>query len=102
MLAVALYPSDIADEDSYEELFEKNRKWQFRTFKTFMALDVAQTALRGQLLEPKYYLPFVLHSAALTAVGISVSKKRYLIFLAWYVLITLTLWSLVIRRFLGS
>jgi len=102
MLAVVLYPPDITGEVSYEELFEKNRKWLFGTFITFIALDIAQTAVRGQLFEPKYYLPFVLHYAMLTAVGIPVANKRYQIFLAWYVLITLTLWSLVIRRILGS
>ena len=102
MLAVVLYPPDIAGEDSYEELFEKNRKWLFGTFIIFAAFDVLQTAVRGQLFEPKYYLPFVLHYVALTAVGIPVSNKRYQNFLAWYVLVTMTLWSLVIRRFLGS
>jgi hypothetical protein len=102
MLAVVLYPPDITGQESYEELFEKNRKWLFGTFIAFVALDVAQTAVRGQLFEPKYYLPFVLHMAVLIAVGIPVANRRYQHFLAWYVLITLALWSLVIRRFLGS
>jgi hypothetical protein len=102
MLAVILYPPDIKREDSYEELFERNRKWLFGTFVIFIILDVAQTAMRGQLFEPKIYLPFVLHYAVLIAVGIPVANKRYQNFLAWYILITLTLWSLVIRRLLGT
>lgn len=102
MLAVILYPPDIKKEDSFEEIFEQNRKWLFGTFIVFVALDVAQTAVRGQLLEPKIYLPFVLHYAALAAIGIPVANKRYQIFLAWYFLITLVLWCLVVRRLLGS
>jgi len=102
MLAVILYPPDIKVEDSYDEIFERNRKWLFGAFVIFVALDVAQTAVRGQLFEPKIYLPFVLHYAVLTAVGIPVANKRYQIFLAWYFLITLILWCLIVRRLLGT
>ena len=102
MLAVILFPPDISKEDSFEEIFEQNRKWLFGTFVVFVVLDVAQTAVRGQLLEPKIYLPFVLHYAALAAIGIPVANKRYQIFLAWYFLITLVLWCLVVRRLLGG
>jgi len=102
MLAVILYPPDIKREASYEELFERNRKWLFGTFVIFIILDIAQTAVRDQLFEPKIYLPFVLHYAVLTAIGIPVANKRYQFFLAWYVLITLTLWCLFIRRLLGT
>jgi hypothetical protein len=102
MLSVILYPPDIKLEDSYDEVFEKNRTWLFGTFITFVGLDVAQTAVRGQLFEPKIYLPFVLHYAVLTAVGIATSNKRYQNFLAWYFLVTLTIWSLFVRRLLGG
>ena len=102
MLAVILYPPDIRKEDSFKEIFEQNRKWLFGTFVVFVALDVAQTAVRGQLFEPKIYLPFVLHFAVLAAIGIPVANKRYQVFLAWYFLIVLILWCLVVRRLLGS
>ena len=102
MLSVILYPPDIRKEDSFEEIFEQNRKWLFGTFVVFVGLDIAQTAVRDQLLEPKIYLPFVLHYAALAAIGIPLSNKRYQRFLAWYFLITLVLWCLVVRRLLGS
>ena len=102
MLAVILYPPDIKSEDSYEDIFEQNRKWLFGTFLVFVALDVAQTAVRGQLVEPKIYLPFVLHYAVLAAIGIPVGRKRYQSFVAWYFLITLILWCLFVRRFLGG
>jgi hypothetical protein len=102
MLAVILYPPDITKQDSYAEIFDKNRVWLLGTFVTFVALDVAQTAVRGQLFEPKIYLPFVLHYAALAAVGIPVANKRYQGFLAWYFLVTLILWCLIARRLLGG
>ena len=102
MLAVILYPPEISKEDSYAEIFERNRKWLFGTFVIFVALDVAQTAVRGQLLEPRIYLPFVLHYAVLTAIGIPFANRRYQDFLAFYFLITLTLWCLVVRRLLGG
>ena len=102
MLSVILYPPDIKKKDSFEEIFEQNRKWLFGTFVVFVALDIAQTAVRDQLLEPKIYLPFVLHYAVLAAIGIPVANERYQRFLAWYFLITLVLWCLVVRRLLGT
>ena len=102
MLAVILYPPDIKAGDPYREIFEKNRNWLLGTFVVFVALDIAQTAVRGQLLEPRIYLPFVLHYAVLAGIGIPVANRRYQVFLAWYFLITLTLWCLIVRRLLGS
>jgi hypothetical protein len=102
MLTVTLYPPDLKIGDSYEEIFERNRKWLLGIFVTFVALDVAQTAARGQLFDPKVYLPFVLHLAALAVAGIPVANKRYQSFLAWYFLVVLILWSLIVRRLLGG
>jgi len=102
MLSVVLYPPDMSREDSYEDVFEQNRKWLFGIFIVFVMLDIAQTAVRGQLFQPVFYLPFVLQYALLAAIGIVTSSRRYQVFLAWYMLITLTLWSLVVRRLLGG
>jgi len=102
MLAVILYPPDIAAGDSYANIFDRNRQWLLGTFVVFVALDIAQTAVRGELFEPKLYLPYVLHFAVLAAIGIGVADKRYQNFIAWYFLIALVLWSLFIRRLLGT
>lgn len=102
MLAVVLYPPDIRGDESYGNLFEQNRKWLFGTFIVFVLLDIAQTAVRGQLFQPIIYLPFVLHYMVMAAVGIPVANKRYQAFFAWYMLVTLVLWSLIIRRLLGT
>lgn len=100
MLTVVLYPPDIPSDEHYDELFEQNRKWLFGTFALFVFLGVDQTALRGELFQPRMYLPSVLYYAVLTAIGIPLGDRRYQAFLAWYVPIRLTLWSLFIRRLL--
>jgi len=100
MLSVILYPPDIRGDESYAELFERNRQWLYATFIIMIALDIAQTALRGDLLNPPIYLPFVLHYALLAAIGIVVGNRRYQLFFAWYTLVSLTVWSLVVRRLL--
>jgi hypothetical protein len=102
MLSVVLYPPDTRREETYGMLFEKNRKWLFGAFIVFILLDIAQTAVRGQLFEPKIYLPFVLQYGVLAAIGIPVGNRRYQLFYAWYTLVTLTLWCLFVRRLLGG
>ena len=102
MLSVVLYPPDIRDDVSYGALFERNRHWLFGFFIVFVFFDIAQTAVRGQLFTPKIYLPFVLHYAALSAIGMLVASRRYQLFFAWYMLITLLTWCLIVRRLLGT
>lgn len=102
MLAVLLYPPDIRGDESYGALFEKNRKWLFGVFIVFVLFDIAQTAVRGQLFTPRIYLPFVIHYAVLAAIGMLVASRRYQLFFAWYMLVTLLLWCLVVRRLLGN
>lgn len=102
MLAVILYPPDITADDSFADIFDRNRQWLLGNFIIFVGLDIAQTAVRGQLFEPKLYLPYVLHFVVLAAIGMGVSDKRYQNFMAWYFLFALVMWSLFIRRLLGS
>lgn len=102
MLAVVLYPPDIRGNESYEDIFEQNHKWLYGAFAFFILLDIAQTAVRGQLFQPKIFLPYSLHYLVMAAIGMAVANKRYQAFFAWYTLITLVLWSLIIRRFLGT
>jgi len=102
MLSVILYPPDLRDAESYEDLFERNRKWLFGTFIVFTLLDIAQTWVRGQLFDPPVYLPYVLHYAVLAAIGIPVRSRHYQLFLATYTLVTLVLWCVIVRRLLGG
>jgi len=102
MLAVVLYPPDIRRDVSYTKLFWRNRQWILGTFVAVVLLDIAQTAVRGQLFQPVYYLPYVLHYVVLSVVGIFVASRRYQIFFAWYLLASLFIWSFGIRRLLGA
>ena len=102
MLAVVLYPPDMSQEDSYEVVFKQNRKRLYRIFIVFRTLDISQTAVRGQLFDPVIYLPFVLQYAVLSGIGIATASRRYQVFFAWYLLITLSTWSLIVRRLLGG
>lgn len=63
-------------------------------------LDVVQAAIHGDLFHPVWYLPFVGHYALLASGGIVVRRRSYDRFFAWYLLITLLIWSLVVRRYL--
>lgn len=102
MLAVVLYPPDIRGDESYFDLFERNRKWLFGMLIAFIGLDLAQTAVRGQLFDPPIFVPYDLHYAVLAAVAIRVGNRRFQTFFAWYVLLSLVLWSVVVRRVLGG
>jgi len=79
----------------------KNRKWFLGTFIVMILTDIGQTALRGALFDPPIYLPFVLQYAALAGIGIAVPSPRYQNFFGWWVLITLLIWSFVVRRMLA-
>jgi hypothetical protein len=80
--------------------FEGNRSGYYSAFIAFCLMDITQTALRSGLFDPAWYLPFVGHFAALAAGGLCIRKRGYDRFFAWYQLIVLLLWSLVVRRYL--
>ena len=46
-------------------------------------------------------MPFVLQYAVLGGIGIAIPNPRYQNFLAWWVLVTLLVWSFVVRRMLA-
>jgi hypothetical protein len=52
------------------------------------------------LLHPVWYLPYVGHYALLAAFGLILRRRGYDRFFAWYQLITVLAWSLIVRRFL--
>ena len=101
MLVIALYPPDLSDADLLSELFPRNRVWFFSNLAVLAGLDIVQTAMRGDLFRPVYYLPFVGHYIALAVAGIVVRRHAFDRFFAWYMLVTMLAWSLVVRRFLS-
>jgi hypothetical protein len=63
-------------------------------------LDIAQTAVHGELFQPIWYVPFVGQYALFAVVGLIVGRRSYDRFFAWYQLVTLLVWAPVVRRYL--
>ena len=102
MLTVFLYPPDLSEQEEQGDRFHRNRTGYYTTFIVMCLLDVAQTAMRGQILQPVWYLPYVGHYALLATGGLVARRRGYNLFFAWYLLITMLIWSLVVRRYLVS
>jgi hypothetical protein len=102
MLTTFLYPPDLSEEEERGNRFDQNRSGYYTAFIVFCAMDITQTAMRGGLFQPLWYLPFVVQYAILAAAGLCVRKRGFDRFFAWYQLITLLVWSLAVRRYLVS
>ena len=101
LLVVFLYPPRKQVGEAWAAVYESNRRWFLSTYAAMTLLDISITGVRGDLFDPPAYLPLVGHYFVLTVIGVFVSRRSYQKFLAWYILCTGLLWSLVVRRFLG-
>lgn len=102
MLTIFLYPPDLSEEEEHRNRFEQNRTGYYSTFIAFCLLDIAQTAIRGDLFHPIWYVPFVGQYAVSAGGGLVAQRSGYDRFFAWYQLTTLLIWALVVRRYLVS
>ena len=102
LMTVVLYPPDLSERESYGDVFERNRVWFLGLFVASSLGDIGLTALRGDLLDPPQYLPFVGHFVVLGIMGMSIKARRFQLFLAGYILIISLVWSLLVRRLLGG
>jgi len=100
MLTVFLYPPDLSEAEEHQRRFQRNRVGYYSAFIAMMVLDIVQTAIHGDLLHPIWYVPFAGHYAALAAIGLFAHRRGYDRFFAWYLLITLLIWALLVRRYL--
>ncbi len=96
--AITLYPPQTAGDSTPLE-FRRNWFLWAGVIGTSL-MDVIQTAARGELFSPWYYLPFVMQYVVLALLAIRLNNTSLVRWLAWYFLISLTVWSLVVRRFL--
>src|SRR5213083_1855056 len=74
--------------------------WTFDKFLVLTAWTVALYLLTVFLYQPIWYVPFVGQYVLLAGGGLIASRRGYDRFFAWYQLITLLAWALVVRRFL--
>ena len=102
LMTVVLYPPGMTEGEDYGQVFEANRPWFLGLFIASSLIDIWQTALRGDLFDPPFYLPFVGHLILVAGIGVVVKSRRYQIFLAWYILGIGLIWILSARRLLDG
>lgn len=96
LTAIALYPPEA---HGGTRPFADRRNWFLLAFITVMLTDILQTAVRGALFAPWYYLPFAAHYALLALIAIFVKKPKFDRWVAIYSLVTMFTWALIVRRF---
>jgi hypothetical protein len=79
-------------------MFEANRTWFLSTFTIMCLLDLLVTAAREHGMPERHYLVFVGHYALITTIGVGVRNRYYDLLAAWYVAITMALWSFGARH----
>lgn len=95
-MAITLYPpAEVAPTT-----FESHRNWFLWSFFGMTFLDIAQTAMRGDLFNPWYYLIFVLHYSAISLAAIFIKARGVQRAISWWFLCSIVVWPLVVRRFL--
>lgn len=96
-IVITLYPPD---EVGYTE-FRTHRHWFLWAFVGMACLDIAQTAMRGDVFHPWYYLPFVGHYIALALLALFAKSPAVHRFASWWFLVSVVTWALIVRRFLS-
>lgn len=102
LMAVVLFPPDMAEGEDYSVVFERNRLWFLGLFIASSLSDILLTGMRGDLFDPPFYLPFAGHFIMLGVIAMRTQSRAYQTFLAGYVLAVGLTWSLVARRFLSG
>ena len=100
LMTVVLYPPGMVEGEDYGRIFEANRPWFFGLFIVSSLIDITMTALRGDLLDPPYYLLFVLHLLVLAGIGMVAKSRRYHLFFVCYILAIGLFWIFMTRRLL--
>lgn len=95
--SITLYPPRAAGT---EQPFEYRRNWFLWAFAATATLDIIQTAARGELFTPWYYLPFVVHYIAGSLLAIAVDKPWLHRLIAWYFFLSMATWAFLVRRLL--
>jgi hypothetical protein len=100
LMAVLIYPPGLEEGEDYGRVFEANLPWFLGLFILSSVIDIIQTAARGDLFDPPFYLLFVLHLIVLAGIGVVVRRRKYHLGLAIYILCIGLLWALSARGML--
>lgn len=95
--AITLYPPLSA---GVEQPFDYRRHWFMWAFVAICVTDIMQTWALGALFEPWTYLPFVSHMGVLALIAIFLHNDTFYRWLARYLLILMSAWAFIVRRFL--
>jgi hypothetical protein len=95
-VAITLYRPDDERSDSRFEMH-----LFLLAFVVTGFFDILQTAMRGNLLEPWYYLPFVAHYIVLSGAGYFIKSPAFHRVLSTWFLVSILIWAFVVRRFLA-
>ncbi|MGD9258757.1 MAG: hypothetical protein PVG29_13140, partial [Gammaproteobacteria bacterium] len=98
LAAITLYPPLSA---GIEHPFEFRRNWFLWAFFGLGLADIIQAIARGAVFTPRTYLPFVLHYMILSMLAIYIKRPWFYRVIAWYFLMSMLIWSFVVRRFLA-
>jgi len=97
LLAVTLYPPSVESAPTHDT----HHRWFLWALCGACVLDIAQYAVRGELFTTRYYLPFVLQYIGFALLAIMVRSTVLRRAVAWWFLISIVVWSFVVRRFLA-
>lgn len=95
VMSITLYPPD--DRETRTDEFDY--RWFYWAALSTCVLDVLWAAMRGTLLQPWYYLPFVGHYIVLFALLNSVKAPAFRRVAAWWIVLSILTWAFVVRRF---
>ncbi len=66
MLTIFLYPPDLSESEEHRDIWLQNRVGYYGAYVVMCLFDILQTAMRGGLFHPIWYLPYVGHYALLS------------------------------------
>lgn len=101
LMAVILYPPDMEEDETYGDVWSRNRRWFMGIWVGTSVLDTLITYRRGDLFNPPTYLPVILHLMVLGLLGVFIRSRRFHLALGIYVLLFALAWSTGVRRLLG-
>jgi hypothetical protein len=98
LLAVSIYPYEFLDE--YSE--EMQRKFLLWAVLVMLMVDVAENAVRGDLLNPWYYLVFMGTAAAMAIAPLVWKSPKVMLAAGWLFFAALISWLTIVRGVLAS